>query len=85
MVMFKVEQLRAKESELEQKLMEAEDRGTQGVATQDRILSTVLDKLQGDLDRQDMEEEHKEREQRVTSGSEHERRSSIESTSPACE
>lgn len=80
-----VEQLRAKESELEQKLMEAEDRGTQGVATQDRILSTVLDKLQGDLDRQDMEEEHKERKQRVTSGSEHERRSSIESTSPACE
>ncbi|ROL46780.1 hypothetical protein DPX16_1417 [Anabarilius grahami] len=75
-------QLKVKESELEQKLLEAEEKNMVG-ATLDRILSTDLDKLQGDLDRQDMEEEHKEREQRVTSGSEHERCSSTESTYPA--
>ncbi|XP_067231666.1 synaptonemal complex protein 1-like [Chanodichthys erythropterus] len=78
---LKIYQLKVKDSELKQKLMEAEEKNTQGIkpveATLDRILSTDLDKLQGDLDRQDMEEEHKEREQRVTSGYEH------ESTSPA--
>ncbi|XP_016325609.1 RB1-inducible coiled-coil protein 1-like [Sinocyclocheilus anshuiensis] len=74
-----VEQLKAKKSELEKKLMEADERETwaskQVEETLDRNLPTDLDKLQGVLDRQDIQEEHKEK-THVISGSGH------ESTSP---
>lgn len=65
-----VKQLKAKNSEM----MEA---------TLDRNISTDLDKLQDNLDGQDMQE-LKEKTQHATSGSEHEQLSSMESTSPVC-
>lgn len=82
-----VKQLKAKDSEIEKKLMEAEGRESWANKQEealDRNLSTDLNKLQDNLDRQDVQEKLEEKTQHATSGSEHERLSSTELTSAVC-